>query len=323
VTETLPPLVLLYEDHDLVAVAKPSGEPVIPARAEPGSLCLQKRLERVLRRRLWVVHRIDRDASGVVVFALNADAHRALSLAFEHRQVTKTYAAFVAGSIDPPRGRIEVPLHAARKGKTRPARPGEPGGQPATTEYATRKRWALPSRVPTRAERGSIWADDLPFASGRVGCAVLESPGEGRSLAGAPIVSGWTLASSSRGAPIVSGDEGSAGPADPSGPGEPESLRMTVSLLDAHPVTGRHHQIRVHLRSAGTPILFDPLYGRGLMPHALAGAPCARLALHARRIDLPSPRGSGRVVVEAPLAPDLDALVAWLDAHGQGQTVGA
>jgi RluA family pseudouridine synthase len=237
----LPPLALLYEDHDLVAVAKPAGEPVIAARGEPRSLCLQKRLESRLRRRLWVVHRIDRDASGVVLFALNADAHRALSLAFEHRQVAKTYAAFVAGSVEPSRGRIEVPLHTARKGKTRPARPGEPGAQPSATEYATRKRWRLPE---------------------------------------------------------------------------------TVSFLEAHPLTGRHHQIRVHLRSMGTPILFDPLYGRGLMPEALAGAPCRRLALHARKIDVPAPRGAGRVVVEASLPADLAALVQWLDAHGRAETVG-
>ncbi len=234
---------LLHQDHDLVAVAKLPGEPVIPARGEPVSACLQKRLERELGRRLFVVHRIDRDASGVVVFALNADAHRAVSLAFEHRQVTKSYVAFVAGSLDPARGRIDTPLHGARKGKTRPARPGEPGAQPATTEYATRRRWLL----------------------------------------------------------------GAA----------------TVSLVEAHPVTGRHHQIRVHLRSAGAPILFDPLYGRGLVPEALAGVPCERLALHARRIDLPSPRGGGRVIVEAPLAPDLAALEEWLDASGQGHTIGA
>jgi hypothetical protein len=82
-----------------------------------------------------------------------------------------------------------------------------------------------------------------------------------------------------------------------------------VCLLEARPLTGRHHQIRVHLRSAGTPILFDPLYGKGRMPEALAGAPCARLALHARRIDVPAPHGGGRVVVEAPLPPDLAALV--------------
>ena len=235
------PLVRLHEDDDVVAVQKPSGEPVIPARDGSAQDCVQRRLERQLGRRLWVVHRIDKDASGVVVFALNAEAHRALSLAFEHRQVSKTYAAFVAGSIEPPQGRLDVPLHPARKGKTRPARPGEPGAQAAETEYATRNRWTL------------------------------------------------------------------AG----------------VSLLEAHPHTGRHHQIRVHLRAAGVPILFDPLYGRGLMPEALAGAPCTRLALHARRIDLPAPRGEGRLVIEAPLAPDLAALEEWLDARGQGEPSGA
>jgi RluA family pseudouridine synthase len=235
--------VLLHEDRDLVAVAKPPGEPVIPARGESARDCVERRLERQLGRRLWVVHRIDRDASGVVVFALNADAHRALSLSFEHRRVTKAYAAFVAGRIEPPRGRLDVPLHGARKGKTRPARAGEPGAQPAETEYATRKRWSIAA--------------------------------------------------------------------------------STVSLLDAHPVTGRHHQIRVHLRSAGTPILFDRLYGRGLMPETLGAAPCARLALHARRIDFPAPRGEGRVVVEAPLPPDLEALARWLDASGRGEPVGA
>jgi RluA family pseudouridine synthase len=242
VPEPSPLLVLLHEDHDLVAVAKAAGEPVIAARGEPRSACLQKRLESQLRRRLWVVHRIDRDASGVVLFALNADAHRELSLAFEHRQVAKTYAAFVAGSPDPPRGRLDVPLHAARKGKTRPARPGEAGRQAAETEYMTRRRWALDADA--------------------------------------------------------------------------------VSLVEAHPHTGRHHQIRVHLRAAGTPILFDPLYGRGLVPAALAEAPCARLALHASKIDVPTPRGGGRLVVEAPLASDLAALAEWLDEHGRGEAVG-
>ena len=253
------PLVLLHEDDDLVAVQKPSGEPVIPARDGSARDCVQRRLERQLGRRLWVVHRIDKDASGVVVFARNADAHRALSLAFEHRQVSKAYVAFVAGAVTPSQGRLDLPLHAARKGKTRPARPGEPGAQAATTEYVTRKRWSMPG---------------------------------GRS---------------SPGAALEAGDEG---PVD------------IVSLLDAHPHTGRHHQIRVHLRSLGVPILFDPLYGRGLMPEALAGAPCARLALHARVIDLPAPRGEGRVVVEAPLTADLVALAAWLDACGHGEPAG-
>ena len=212
-----------------MAVAKPAGQAVIAARGEPPSLSLQKQVESRLRRRVWVVHRIDRDASGVVLFARNADAHRELSLAFEHRQVVKTYVAFVAGCVDPPQGRIEAPLHAARRGKARPAVPGEPGALSSVTEYATRKTWSA------------------------------------------------------------------------------------ASLLEVHPVTGRHHQIRVHLRSREAPILFDPLYGRGLIRTALGGAPCGRLALHSRRIDVPRPGGGGRLVVEAPLAEDLAALNEWLD----------
>jgi RluA family pseudouridine synthase len=232
---------LLHEDDDVVAADKPSGEPVIAARGEPPELCLQKRLERQLGARLWVVHRIDRDASGVVVFARNAQAHRALSLAFEHREAHKTYLAFVTGVLAPARGRLDVPLHPARKGKTRPARPGERGQQSAATDYATQRTWRL-------------------------------------------------------------GGE-------------------TASLVEAHPVTGRHHQIRVHLRSAEAPILFDPLYGRGFAPGALTGAPCSRLALHARRIEIAAPRGRGTLVVEAPLAPDLAALRDWLDEHGAGEDV--
>ena len=229
------PLTILHDDGALVAVAKPAGEAVIAARGEPPSACVQKRLERQLRRRVFVVHRIDRDASGVVVFALDASAHRAASLAFEHRRVDKRYLAFVAGALEPAEGRLDTPLHSARKGKTRPARPGEAGSQAAVTDYATRRRFALGDRV--------------------------------------------------------------------------------VSLVEVLPQTGRHHQIRVQLRAAGAPILFDPLYGRGLMPAALAEAPCSRLALHAERLEMPSADGTGRLAIEAPLAPDLEALAAWLEGR--------
>jgi 23S rRNA-/tRNA-specific pseudouridylate synthase len=240
VSDTAVPIVVLHDDGALVAVVKPPGEPVIAARGEPAADCVQKRLERQLGRRIFVVHRIDRDASGVLLFALDAAAHRAASLAFEHRRVEKRYLAFVAGALDPHEGRLDVPLHAARRGKTRPARPGEPGAQAAVTDYATRKQWPL---------------------------------GEG-----------------------------------------------FVSLVEARPQTGRHHQLRVHLRSAEAPILFDPLYGKGRMPEALAAAPCARLALHAERLELET--DAGRIAVTAPLARDLEALAAWLDASAEAGPAG-
>jgi len=68
VSDTAVPIVVLHDDGALVAVVKPPGEPVIAARGEPASGCLQKRLERQLGRRIYVVHRIDKDASGVVLF---------------------------------------------------------------------------------------------------------------------------------------------------------------------------------------------------------------------------------------------------------------
>jgi RluA family pseudouridine synthase len=228
---------LLYEDDELLAVDKAPGEPVIPAREGPPEASLQKRLENERGERLFVVHRIDRLASGVVVFARHPQAHRRLSLAFEHRQVHKRYWAFVAGVLLPLKGQLDVPLHAARKGKMRPARPGERGQLGSATEYDTLRIWRF-------------------------------------------------------------GGE-------------------KASLVEARPITGRHHQIRVHLRASEAPILFDPLYGRGHQPHGLEDAPARRLALHARRIELPAPFGGPRLVIEAPLAPDLVALSSWLDERGR------
>jgi tRNA pseudouridine32 synthase/23S rRNA pseudouridine746 synthase len=225
----------LYESETLVAVSKVPGEPVIAERGATPEACLRRRLERERGERLWVVHRIDRDASGLVVFAHDAETHRALSLAFEHRRARKTYVAYVRAPLVPARGTIDSALHAARRGKTRPARPGEPGSQKAVTDYVVVKTW----------RRGDA----------------------------------------------------------------------AVSRLEVRPHTGRHHQIRVHMRSADAPLLFDPLYGRRLQPPDLEEAPCQRLALHALRLTLPSPRGGKErgLTLEAPLAQDLVDLEAWLD----------
>ena len=236
---------VIYADDALIGVAKAAGEPVIPLGAGPRDACLHRRLEAQRGERLWVVHRIDREASGVVVFARNPHAHRALSLAFEHRMVEKTYLAFAAGALAPPAGCFDAPLHAARKGRTRPAEAEEAGSREAVTDYLVRRRWRLGDRV--------------------------------------------------------------------------------VSLVELAPHQGRHHQLRVHLRSAGAPILFDPIYGRAIPREVMAGAPCARLALHALRLVLPQfgppelqaraeVRPGERLVIEAPIAADLTALGEWLDA---------
>jgi len=133
---------VLHEDADVLAVDKPAGVVVIPARDEAPGESLRHRLEAARGERLWVVHRIDRDTTGVVLFARNADAHRALSLAFERRLAEKTYLALTRGV--PKRGVIDVALHPARKGKMRPALAGETGALDAVTDCRVLRAWRRP-----------------------------------------------------------------------------------------------------------------------------------------------------------------------------------
>jgi RluA family pseudouridine synthase len=230
---------VILETADLLAVDKPAGLPVIPARDGPADESLHRRLEAEREERLWVVHRIDRETSGVVLLARNAEMHRTLSLAFERRGIAKTYLALVRGGPAGETGTIDVPLHAARRGKARPARPREPGALEARTGFTVRRRWKLPG--------------------------------------------------------------------------------LDAALVEARPLTGRHHQIRVHFRAAGFPLLIDSLYGgperHDPLPAAPDGTPaCTRLTLHASRLVVPEDIVPGGLDVEAPMPADLAALVAALDA---------
>ena len=154
------PIALLYEDAALVIVDKPAGLPVAPAPGWSAEACVQGRVAGQLGRRLWVVHRLDRDTSGALAFARSAPAHRALSLAFEHRDVHKAYRALVAGVPVPPAGAIDLPLHEARRGKTRPATAGEAGAREASTAYRVL----------------SVWRDDGQAVVARRGAAAHRAP---------------------------------------------------------------------------------------------------------------------------------------------------
>lgn len=92
-----------------------------------------------------------------------------------------------------------------------------------------------------------------------------------------------------------------------------------LSVLDCRPVTGRTHQIRVHLASIGHAVLGDTLYGRGGqgMPPLPKDAPVpARQALHALSLELDHPSSGERLRFESPLAADIKTLVEWLVAEG-------
>jgi tRNA pseudouridine32 synthase/23S rRNA pseudouridine746 synthase len=124
-----PPRLLLI-DAALLAIDKPAGRLVIPGRAG-GEPSLREELE-ALHGRLWVVHRLDRGTSGVLLFARTAAAHRALNLAFDRGEPRKRYLALVRGS-PPDEQRIDLPIATGRKGRMRPAAAGDPRGKPSAT----------------------------------------------------------------------------------------------------------------------------------------------------------------------------------------------
>lgn len=114
---------VLHEDERLVAVSKPAGQASIPGRGDIGEP-LNKELERRLGTRLWVVHRLDREASGLIVFAKSAQAHALLCKDFESRQADKAYLAVASGAMGG-EGRADQPLKEFGSGRVAPSPQGK------------------------------------------------------------------------------------------------------------------------------------------------------------------------------------------------------
>jgi tRNA pseudouridine32 synthase/23S rRNA pseudouridine746 synthase len=199
----------VYQDVRLLVLDKPSGLLAVPGRGPLLRDCLSARVQSVLPRAL-VVHRIDRDTSGLLVMALDADAQRELSRQFAERMVEKRYVAVVFGCPPEPQGTIDLPM---RKDFEHPPRHkiDPAGGRSAQTSWRVVERFADRSR------------------------------------------------------------------------------------LELRPLTGRSHQIRLHLATVGHPVLGDNLYAH---PEALSMAP--RLLLHAERLSLAHPDDGRRLVWTAP-----------------------
>ncbi len=103
------PLDVLHDDHAILVVNKPAGLLSVPGRGADLADCLLARLRAVFPMAL-LVHRLDRDTSGVMVFAQSPAAQRHLGLQFEKRQTKKTYAARVWGEMAARRGTVDLPL---------------------------------------------------------------------------------------------------------------------------------------------------------------------------------------------------------------------
>ena len=132
-------LEILYEDEHLLAVSKPAGMLVVPSTTTPASETLLEKAKRHVGNRVWALHRLDRDTSGVVLFGKTPEACRTFHHQFEKRTIEKTYEAIVAGTVSRQQGVITLPIAKKRWGKGRIRR----GGESARTEYRV-KEYCVP-----------------------------------------------------------------------------------------------------------------------------------------------------------------------------------
>ncbi|MBN1362982.1 MAG: RluA family pseudouridine synthase [Sedimentisphaerales bacterium] len=146
---------ILFEDDSILAVSKPEGVAAIPERRAKGESLLEM-LSDLRSERLYVVHRIDKETSGLMVFARNAAFHRWLSQQFDRRTVVKTYLALCHGTISDDRGTIEVPLRQFGSGRVGV---DVKRGKPSVTDFEVHRRFGFftfPSACPHTGRRHQI-----------------------------------------------------------------------------------------------------------------------------------------------------------------------
>ena len=130
-------LPILFENDDIIAVDKPPGLASIPERKKTAPSVLAE-LSATYSHKIYVVHRLDKDASGVILFTKNARTHKFLSQQFTSRTIKKSYLALVQGVIAENRGAIDKPLRQFASGRV--AVDSE-RGKPSVTEFEVVERF--------------------------------------------------------------------------------------------------------------------------------------------------------------------------------------
>lgn len=127
------PLDILHHDAEVLVVNKPAGLLSVPGRGEHLADCLISRVQLVFPEAL-LVHRLDRDTSGVIVFGLTPHAQRHLSMQFEKRTTKKAYVARLSGHLEPRSGTVDLPLIVDWENRPRQMVCHETG-KPALTDW--------------------------------------------------------------------------------------------------------------------------------------------------------------------------------------------
>ena len=149
---------IIYEDHHLIVVNKPANLSVLPDGWEKDSDYLVKRLEERFGK-LFIVHRLDKVTSGVMVFARDPEIHRALNMQFEKHEAQKTYHAILEGN---PKWEEKVAKHPLRAnvGHKHRTMVDNKKGKPSETWFRVIKRYEArpPERASGRCEQGHMEA---------------------------------------------------------------------------------------------------------------------------------------------------------------------
>jgi len=142
---------IIFENDDFIAVDKSSGMLTIPDRHDETQDSLYKILTRQYGK-IFIVHRLDRDTSGLVLFAKNEATHKYLSQLFEKRNIEKNYLGFIRGSLPEKKGTIDEPIaeHPSRKG----VMVTHKKGKPSLTEYEVLQDFGIYSLVKFNIQSG-------------------------------------------------------------------------------------------------------------------------------------------------------------------------